>query len=97
MCENVSLDSGTLSYCLLTDARLRDIPGISFGLITKRSVHQHGQVEHFDGVRCLSIRSIKGEGEDEPPLLPVHVDGENIGVVTEAEYSVHPGALKIVA
>ncbi len=97
VCENVSLDSGTLSYCLLSEARLRDIPGISFGLLSKRSVHQHRQVEHGDGVHRLSIRSIKSEKGEDPPLLPVHVDGENIGQIAEAEYSVHPGVLKIVA
>ncbi len=97
VCENVSLDSGTLSYCLLSEARLRDLPGISVGLLTKRSVHRHEQIEHGDGVRRLSIHSIKSETEEKPPLLQVHVDGENIGPIAEAEYSVHPGALKIVA
>ncbi len=97
VCENVSLDSGTLSYSLLTEARLRDLPGLSYGLLSKRSVHRHGQIEHGDGVRRLSVHSIKSEEGGEPPLLPVHVDGENIGSFAEVEYSVHPGVLTIVA
>ena len=73
-------------------SRPRDIPAIALRLLSaKRSVVGHRQIIDFrdvDGLRCVSA--------DGRPI-PLHVDGDHIGDVTEAVFGVRPGALAVVA
>ena len=60
-------------------------------LSSKRSIAGHPQVLAFrdvDGLRCVSA-----DGR----AIPLHVDGDHIGDVTEAVFGVRPGALGVVA
>lgn len=97
VCENVSLDSGTLSLCTLSVARSRDIAGLTYGLLTKRSVSRHQRVEHSEGHHRLDVRSTAEGIDSEAAAFPVHVDGENIGLFKQVTYAVHPAALTLVA
>jgi diacylglycerol kinase family enzyme len=90
--EGGALDSGSLAGVALRGVRPLDIPAIAWRLLSSgRSVVGHRQVHGFrdvDGLRCTSA--------DGRPI-PLHVDGDHIGDVTEAVFGVRPGALSVVA
>jgi diacylglycerol kinase family enzyme len=90
--EGGSLDSGTLAGAALRGVKPPDIPTIALRLLSsKRSIVGHRQVFDFrdvDALRCVSV--------DERPI-PLHVDGDHIGDVTEAVFGVMPGALGVVS
>jgi diacylglycerol kinase family enzyme len=48
-------------------------------------------VEPFTGVQDLRVRSVDGRP------WPLQVDGDHIGDAEEAEFSVRPAALRVVA
>jgi diacylglycerol kinase family enzyme len=90
--EGPALDSGTLSGCVLRKARPLDMPSIAFRAFSKRArVVRHRQVEGFREVTELSVSSSDGEP------LPLQVDGDYVGDVLEARYSILPRALNVVA
>jgi diacylglycerol kinase family enzyme len=92
LAEGATLDSGTLAGVALRGARPHDVPTIMLRLLSKRrSVIGHRQVHHFAGVRELRC-----ESADERPI-PLHVDGDHVGDVTEAVFGIRPGALLVVA
>lgn len=86
------LDTGTLAGVALRGARPRDVVPVLWRLLTPRgSVVGHPQVRAFrdvDGLRC--------ESADGRPI-PLHVDGDHVGDVTQAVFAVQPGALGVVA
>ena len=86
------LDTGTLAGLALRGVRPRDIAGLARRVLSsKRSIAGHPQVLAFrdvDGLRCVS-----SDGSE----IPLHVDGDHIGDVTEAVFGVRPGALGVVA
>jgi diacylglycerol kinase family enzyme len=86
------LDSGSLAGVALRGVRPRDIPTIALRLLSsKRSVVGHPQIHAFsdvDGLRCVSA-----DGR----AIPLHVDGDHIGDVTEAVFGIRPGALSVVS
>jgi diacylglycerol kinase family enzyme len=90
--EHVALDSG-----LLAGAVLRRATPLGMSLIGLRalspsaSVMGHRQVTSLQGLSELTVRSSDGRA------LPLQADGDFLGDVQEARYSILPGALKIVA
>ena len=90
MAEGATLDSGTLAGIVLE----RTTPTIMPGVIWRAFSHDARIVKHravtgfagVDGVRFTS---------DVP--VPLQVDGDYLGHVTEATYRVAPGALTVVA
>jgi diacylglycerol kinase family enzyme len=92
LADGAGLDSGSLAGVALRGVRPRDIPTIAVRLLsTKRSVAGHPQVHAFagvDGLRCVSA-----DGR----AIPLHVDGDHIGDVTEAVFGIRPGALSVIA
>ena len=68
-------------------------PGRSLGsvLSSKRSIADHPQVHAFSGVDGL--RCVAADGRE----IPLHVDGDHIGDVSEAVFGVRPGALPVVS
>jgi diacylglycerol kinase family enzyme len=90
--EGGGLDSGTLAGVALRGVRPPDIPSIALRLLSpKRSVVGHRQIHDFsgvDGLRCVSA--------DGRPI-PLHVDGDHVGDVTEVDFGILPGALGVVA
>jgi diacylglycerol kinase family enzyme len=92
LAPGAALDSGSLAGLALRGVSPRDIGPIALRVLSsKRSVAGHRQVRAFrdvDGLRCTSA--------DGRPI-PLHVDGDHIGDVSEAVYAVRPGALAVVS
>lgn len=87
-----SLDSGTLSGIILQRTTPTVMPGIMWRLFSKRAeITKHRAVSGFESVPGVTIRSTDGRP------LPLQVDGDSIGVVDEAVYSLTPGALTVLA
>jgi diacylglycerol kinase family enzyme len=86
------LQTGSLAGLALRGVRARDIPGIARRVLSsKRSIAGHPQVHAFAGVEGLSCVSADGRA------IPLHVDGDHIGDVSEAVFEVRPGALAVVS
>lgn len=90
--EDATLDCGTLSGCVLHRARPIDMPFIALRAFSRRArLARHRHITPFSGVTELTVRSA-----DERPL-PLQVDGDYLGEVDEAHYSIVPQALTVVA
>jgi diacylglycerol kinase family enzyme len=90
--ESVSLDSGTLAGCVLHRATPLALPFIGWRALSHRArAAGHRQVSGFSDVTELTVRTADGRP------LPLQVDGDYIGAVDEARYSVLPDALNVVA
>jgi len=86
------LQTGSLAGLALRGVRARDIPAIGRRVLSsKRSLEGHRQIRAFSGVDGLRCVSADGRA------IPLHVDGDHIGDVTEAIFGVRPGALGVVA
>ena len=92
MAEGASLSSGDLAGLVLERARPTDIPTIIWRALSKRArVTKHRHVHPFSGVRELTLRSL----DDRP--LPLQVDGDYIGEVSEATFGVTPRGITVVS
>lgn len=92
MGEGATLDSGDLAGVVLQRAWPIDIPTVTWRALSKRGrLARHHQVHGFAGLESLRVRSA-----DERPL-PLQVDGDYIGTVAEADFSVRPGGMLVVA
>jgi diacylglycerol kinase family enzyme len=90
--ENAVLDSGTLSACILHRARPIDMPFIAWRAFSKRArLARHRQITPFSGLTELTVRSADGKP------LPLQVDGDYLGEVDEARYSIAPGVLSVIS
>jgi diacylglycerol kinase family enzyme len=90
---NVSLDSGTLSLTVLKRATPFEIPTIIARVFSGRegAVARHRQVESFEHVRSARVTAAGGRP------FPVQVDGDFIGELDSADYSVAPRSLAVVS
>jgi diacylglycerol kinase family enzyme len=92
LAEGGGLDSGSLAGVALRGVKPRDIPSIALRLLSaKRSVVGQRQILAFSGVDGLRCTSADGRA------IPLHVDGDHVGDVTEAVFAIRPGALGVVA
>ena len=92
MAEGASLSSGDLAGLVLERARPTDIPTIIWRALSKRArVTKHRHVHPFSGVRELTLRSL----DDRP--LPLQVDGDYIGEVSEATFGLTPRGITVVS
>ena len=90
--EGAGLDTGTLAGVALRGVSPQDIPGIALRLLSaKRSIVGHRQILDFRDVR--ELRCVSSDGRP----IPLHVDGDHLGDVTEAVFGVMPGALGVVS
>jgi diacylglycerol kinase family enzyme len=90
--EDAKLDSGALTTCVLHRARPIDMPFIAWRAFSKRArLTRHRQITALSDATELTVRSA-----DERPL-PLQVDGDYLGEVAEARYSIMPRALNVVA
>ena len=90
--DGASLDSGALAGGVLRKASLGAMPFIAWRAFSKRArVANHRQITGLDQMTELTVRSADGRP------LPLQVDGDYLGEVTEARYSIMPGALNVVA
>ena len=92
LAEGGGLDTGTLAGVALRGVKPRDIPSVALRLLSsKRSVVGHRQIHAFCGVDGLRCTSADGRA------IPLHVDGDHVGDVTEVVFGIRPGALGVVA
>jgi diacylglycerol kinase family enzyme len=90
--EDVALDSGTLCGCVLHRARPLDMPSIAWRAFSRRArLARHRQISSFRDVTELTVQTA-----DQRPL-PLQVDGDYLGEVAEARYSILPQALTVLA
>ena len=90
--EGAALDSGSLAGAVLHRATPLVMPSIASRAFSRRArVTQHRQVTGLPDASGLVVRSA-----DERPL-PLQVDGDFLGNVTEARYSILPQALTVIA
>jgi diacylglycerol kinase family enzyme len=90
--EDATLDSGDLSGVVLKRANPLEIPTIIWRALSKRArIAKHRQVHPFGAVHSLRVSSA------DERALPLQVDGDHIGEVHEANFSVVPGGILVVA
>jgi diacylglycerol kinase family enzyme len=90
--HGAALDSGVLVGGVLHRATLLAMPSIAWRAISPRArVVGSRQVTGLEDLSELVVRSADGRP------LPLQVDGDYLGEVTEARYSIMPQALSIVA
>jgi diacylglycerol kinase family enzyme len=90
--DGASLDSGTLAGGVLRRATLLSMPSIAWRAFSSRArVSRHRQISPIGQTSELTVRSADGRA------LPLQVDGDYLGDVTEARYSVMPSALTVVS
>jgi diacylglycerol kinase family enzyme len=90
--EGATLDSDALAGCVLHRATPLGMSLIGLRAFSRhaRVVH-HRQVTGLAAVTELTVRTANGRP------LPLQVDGDYLGEVAEARYSILPGALNVVA
>ncbi len=92
LAAGASLDSGTLSAVVLRSASLLGAPSLlARAVIGNGRVAGHRRVVEFRELTSLTVSSANGRP------LALQVDGDHIGEVTEARFSVRPAALTVVA
>jgi diacylglycerol kinase family enzyme len=92
LADGAALDSGALAGGVLHRARLTSMPFIAWRAFSARArVAGHRQVTGLADLDELTVRSTDGRP------LPLQVDGDYLGEVTEASYSVMPHALNVIS
>lgn len=90
--DGTSLDSGSLCGCVLRHATPLSMPSIGLRAFSKHArVSRHRQVTALSDLSELTVRSTDDR------LLPLQVDGDYLGEVREARYSIKRAALNVVA
>jgi diacylglycerol kinase family enzyme len=90
--DGAELDSGALAGGVLHRATLVSMPFIAWRAFSPRArVAAHRQVSGLTDLNEMTVRSADGR------TLPLQVDGDYLGEVTEARYSIMPGALSVVS
>ena len=92
LAQGASLDGGTLASVVLRRASLLAAPTLlARAALGRRGVGGHRQVASFANVTSMTVSSASGRP------LPLQVDGDHIGDVTEARFTIRPGVLTVVA
>jgi diacylglycerol kinase family enzyme len=92
LAEGAGLESGALSSVVLERASPVDMPTIIWRAFSKRArIVRHRRVSGFEGIRDLRVRSL----DDRP--IPLQVDGDFVGEVTEARFGLAPGSLAVIS
>ena len=90
--DGLELDSGTLETSVLHRARPLDMPSIAYRAFSKRArIARHRQVSPLGEAIELTVSSTDGQP------LPLQVDGDYLGEVMLASYSVLPRALSVIS
>jgi diacylglycerol kinase family enzyme len=90
--DGAALDSGKLGVGVLHRATLPSMPFIAWRAFSRRArVAHHRQVTSLQDITALTVRS----ADDRP--LPLQVDGDFLGDVDEASYSILPDSLYVIS
>jgi diacylglycerol kinase family enzyme len=85
------LDNGTLAGAVLHRASPLDLPSFVARLFLGPSMTGHRSVTGFTDLADVRIRSLDGRP------VPLEVDGDWLGDVTEADFGITPGGLTVIA
>jgi diacylglycerol kinase family enzyme len=96
LCEGEALASGTFALVVLRSVRRRDVPGLTYRLLSARPITGHRQIESFPSLQTARVTALD-HGPQALDDFPIQVDGDYIGHFTEAEFRMHPDALRVVA
>ena len=93
ICERVGLNTGTLSIAALRRATLLEMPTVIPRVFSARAatVLRHRQIDSLPSVTQARVLSVG----DDP--FPLQVDGDYLGDLDEAEFSITPGGLAAVS
>jgi len=90
--DGAALDSGTLAAGVLHRATPLAMPSIAWRAFSRRArVTGHRHVTSLPQLEELTVRSADGRA------LPLQLDGDYLGEVEEARYSIMPRALTVVS
>jgi diacylglycerol kinase family enzyme len=90
--DGAALDSGKLAGGVLHRATLVSMPFIAWRAFSRRArVVRHRQVTGLQDMSELTVRSADGRP------LPLQVDGDYLGEVEEARYSILPDTLHVIS
>jgi diacylglycerol kinase family enzyme len=90
--EGARLDGGTLSLAVLQRASPIDMPTVVWRAFSRRAqMTRHRRIASYEGLTELAVTSADGR------RIPIQVDGDWIGEVEEARFSIVPGGLRVVA
>jgi diacylglycerol kinase family enzyme len=90
--QGPALDSGTLAGCVLHRATPAAMPFIAWRALSPRAkVVSHRQITGIDSFTEMTVASSDGRP------LPLQVDGDFVGEVHEARYSIRPRALHVIS
>lgn len=91
LAQGAGLQSGDVAGVVLSRASALDVPTVVWRALSGRArMERHAKVEAFRG------RDLRVVSTDERPL-PLQVDGDYIGDHDEAEFSVAPRGLRVIA
>jgi diacylglycerol kinase family enzyme len=92
MAGGATLTNGALAGVVLRRGAVCDVPTLLLrSLAGPASVSRHRQIETFTTGEGVQISSADDR------VLPLQLDGDFIGEVAEASFSIRPGALRVVA
>jgi diacylglycerol kinase family enzyme len=90
--EGAELTGPTLAGAVLERTTPTVMPTLAWRLLSRRArVVRHRAITGFPPFTDLTVRTLDGRP------IPLQVDGDYIGDVTEAVFGVSPGALRVVA
>jgi diacylglycerol kinase family enzyme len=90
--EGASLDSGSLAGGVLHRATLLAMPSIAWRALSRHArVTRHRQITGVADATGMTVTSSDGRP------LPLQVDGDYLGEVAEARYSILPDALNVIS
>ncbi len=92
LAQGPALDSGTLAACVLHKATPVSMPFIAWRALSRKAqVVAHRQISGLPQLTEMTVASSDGRP------LPLQVDGDFLGEVQEARYSIMPRALRVVS
>jgi diacylglycerol kinase family enzyme len=92
LAEGGVLEEPTVSGVVLRRAHPVDMPTVIWRALARHArIVRHRQVDHFENVPRLTVRSTDGRP------LPLQVDGDHIGSVSEARFEVLADGLGVVS
>jgi diacylglycerol kinase family enzyme len=98
VCEDIAIDSGSLSLAVLRRAAQRDVPFVAARALGKSMrIVDHRHIDHFSGLREARIESGSRDEDGSWRRFPVQVDGDYIGDHGELVLGIEPGALTVIA
>jgi diacylglycerol kinase family enzyme len=90
LAQGAALGGGTLAGVVLRRATLLGVPSLIVRSL-RGGVGRHRRVAAFSGAQSVTVSSATGRP------LPLQVDGDYIGEVSEARFQIRPRALTVVA